>query len=60
MTGMVLGKLENDRLAKRAAAARGKRRHHLQLTAAGEIMLARLAGPARRAPGHTLGRPSQS
>jgi DNA-binding MarR family transcriptional regulator len=57
---MVLGKLEKDGPAKRAVGARGKRRHHLQLTAAGEIMLARLAGPARRAPGHTLAQPSQS
>jgi DNA-binding MarR family transcriptional regulator len=48
-TGMVLGKLEANGLVKRAVGARDKRRHHLQLTPAGEIMLAKLAGPARRA-----------
>ena len=48
-TGMVLGKLEADGLVKRVVGVRDKRRHHLQLTPAGEIMLAKLAGPARRA-----------
>jgi DNA-binding MarR family transcriptional regulator len=48
-TGMVLGKLGADGLVKRVVGARDKRRHHLQLTPAGEIMLAKLAAPARRA-----------
>ena len=48
-TGMVLGKLQVDGLVKRAVGVRDKRRHRLQLTPAGEIMLAKLAGPARRA-----------
>jgi len=48
-TGMVLGKLEADGLVKRTVGTQDKRRHHLQLTPAGEIMLAKLAGPARRA-----------
>jgi DNA-binding MarR family transcriptional regulator len=48
-TGMVLGKLEADGLVSRVVGVRDKRRHHLHLTRAGEIMLAKLAGPARRA-----------
>jgi DNA-binding MarR family transcriptional regulator len=48
-TGMVLTKLEQDGLIGRVIGVQDRRKRNLQLTVAGERMLARLAEPARRA-----------
>src|SRR5262245_30870420 len=47
-TGMVLEKLERAGLVGRVVGAKDRRKRLLTLTAAGEIMLARLKAPARR------------
>ena len=53
-TGMVIKKLEQDRLVVRAIGERDRRRHNLQLTQSGERLLAQLAAPARRAQERAL------
>jgi len=53
-TGMVLDKLEKAGLIGRSIGAHDKRRRSLALTKAGERVLERLAGPARRAQAHVL------
>jgi DNA-binding MarR family transcriptional regulator len=53
-TGMVLGKLEDAGLVGRVVGAKDRRKRSLKLTPAGERMLARLAGPARRAQERVL------
>ena len=53
-TGMVLTKLEDAGLVGRVVGADDRRKRSLQLTAAGDRMLARLAEPARRAQARVL------
>ena len=53
-TGMVLTKLEAAGLVGRVVGERDRRRHSLELTPAGERMLARLKEPARRAQARVL------
>lgn len=53
-TGMVLTKLEDAGLVGRVIGAKDRRKRSLQLTPAGERMLARLAEPARRAQARVL------
>ena len=53
-TGMVIKKLEQDRLVVRTVAEHDRRRHNLQLTQSGERLLAQLAAPARRAQERVL------
>ena len=53
-TGMVLGKLEDAGLIERAQGIADRRRRTLQLTKAGEKMLAQLREPARKAQAHIL------
>jgi DNA-binding MarR family transcriptional regulator len=53
-TGMVVNKLEQAGLIGRGVGLRDRRRRSLELTPAGKIMLARLAGPAERAQARVL------
>jgi MarR family transcriptional regulator, lower aerobic nicotinate degradation pathway regulator len=53
-TGMVVNKLTQAGLVRRQVAAPDRRRRSLQLTRAGERMLARLAAPAERARARVL------
>ena len=53
-TGMVLSNLEDSGLVGRIVGEKDRRTRSLQLTAAGERMLARLAEPARRAQERVL------
>ena len=53
-TGMVLGKLEEGGLVGRVVGVDDRRKRSLKLTPAGERMLTRLAGPARRAQERVL------
>ena len=53
-TGMVIKTLEAVGLIVRTVGARDRRRSSLALTRAGERMLGRLAGPARRARSRVL------
>ena len=53
-TGMVLTKLEEAGLVGRVIGEKDRRKRTLELTSAGERMLARLAEPARRAQARVL------
>jgi DNA-binding MarR family transcriptional regulator len=53
-TGMVLTKLDTGGLVQRFVGDGDRRRLNVKLTRAGESMLARLAGPARRAQERVL------
>ena len=53
-TGMVLTKLDDAGLIGRVVGDKDRRKRSLQLTPAGERMLARLAEPARRAQARVL------